>query len=62
VQRHQKGEAGWTHSRGHWELVYYETFTDRKVLQAGFYYVKLGLILHNHQEIIRTYGRLNFHA
>ncbi len=30
LQRHQDGKAGWTHSRGPWELVYHETFSDRK--------------------------------
>ena len=29
VRRHQEGKAGWTHSRGPWELVYFETFPSR---------------------------------
>ena len=29
VGQHQAGEGGWTHSRGPWELVHFETFTRR---------------------------------
>jgi putative endonuclease len=29
VKRHQDGKAGWTRGRGPWELVHYETFTNR---------------------------------
>ena len=29
VQAHQQGEAGWTRSRGPWELVYHESFGSR---------------------------------
>jgi putative endonuclease len=29
VRQHQEGKGGWTHSRGPWEMVYYEVFTDR---------------------------------
>jgi putative endonuclease len=30
VCEHQEGKGGWTRDRGPWELVYYETFDDRK--------------------------------
>jgi putative endonuclease len=29
VRQHQKGEGGWTRSRGPWELAHYEIFEDR---------------------------------
>ena len=29
VRQHQEDEGGWTHRRGPWQLVYYETFSDR---------------------------------
>ena len=29
VRQHQEDKGGWTCGRGPWELVYYETFTDR---------------------------------
>ncbi|MFH1559992.1 MAG: GIY-YIG nuclease family protein [Chloroflexota bacterium] len=29
VRQHQEGKAGWTRTRGPWELVHYETFSDR---------------------------------
>ena len=29
VRQHQEGDAGWTRSRGPWELVYTEQFPDR---------------------------------
>ena len=29
ARQHQEGEAGWTHTRGPWTLVYHETYTDR---------------------------------
>ncbi len=29
VCEHQEDEGGWTHGRGPWELVYYETFSNR---------------------------------
>ncbi|MCH8199699.1 MAG: GIY-YIG nuclease family protein [Chloroflexi bacterium] len=29
VRHHQEGDAGWTRSRGPWELVYIEQFDDR---------------------------------
>ena len=29
VRQHQEDKGGWTRRRGPWELVYYETFTDR---------------------------------
>jgi putative endonuclease len=29
LHQHQEGEGGWTRRRGPWELVHYETFTDR---------------------------------
>jgi len=29
LHQHQEGEGGWTHGRGPWELVHYETFTNR---------------------------------
>ncbi len=42
VRRHEKGEAGWTRSRGPWTLVYHEAYADRsealrreRVLKSG---------------------------
>ena len=29
VRQHQEGKAGWTHSRGPWDLVNVETFPSR---------------------------------
>ena len=29
VGQHQTGEGGWTHSRGPWELVHFESFATR---------------------------------
>ena len=29
VRRHQEGKAGWTSSRGPWELMYVESFPSR---------------------------------
>ena len=29
VHQHQANEGGWTRGRGPWELVHYETFTNR---------------------------------
>ena len=29
VRRHQEDKAGWTHGKGHWELVHSEVFTNR---------------------------------
>ena len=29
LHQHQEGEGGWTRGRGPWELVHYETFTER---------------------------------
>jgi putative endonuclease len=29
VRQHHEGEGGWTHSRGPWELVHFESFTTR---------------------------------
>lgn len=29
VRQHQEDEGGWTHGHGPWQLVYYETFSDR---------------------------------
>ena len=29
VRQHQEDQAGWTRGRGPWEIVHYETFTDR---------------------------------
>ena len=30
LQRHQSGKAGWTHTRGPWQLVYKECFSEIK--------------------------------
>jgi len=29
IQQHQQEEGGWTRGKGHWKLVYHETFSDR---------------------------------
>jgi putative endonuclease len=29
LRQHQEDKGGWTRGRGPWELVHYETFTDR---------------------------------
>ena len=29
IHQHQEGKGGWTRGRGPWELVYWETFTNR---------------------------------
>ncbi len=29
LHQHQEGTGGWTHTRGPWELVHHETFTNR---------------------------------
>ena len=42
VLRHQEGKAGWTHSRGPWDLVEVETFLSRSEAMRRERYLKTG--------------------
>ena len=42
VRRHQEGKAGWTRSRGPWELVNVETFISRSEAMRRERHLKTG--------------------
>ena len=53
VRQHQEGEAGWTHSRGPWELIHFEGFTTRAEALRGERNLKRGK---TNQELRRRFS------
>jgi putative endonuclease len=59
VQQHQEEKAGWTRGRGPWELVYYETYTDRSLAMSRERSLKSG---RENEELRKVISRLNGRA
>jgi putative endonuclease len=58
THRHQNGKAGWTRNRGPWELVHYETFSNRAEAMRFERHIKSGRTnqkLRNH--LMKNNGR-----
>jgi len=53
VRQHQEDKGGWTQRRGPWELVYYETFADRREAMRRERNLKRG---RTNQELRRRFG------
>ena len=56
VRQHQEGNAGWTRCRGPWELVYFETFTDRSEAMRRERNLKRGK---TNQELRMRFSKIN---
>jgi len=54
VRQHQEGKGGWTSGRGPWELVYYESFTERPEAMRRERNLKRGK---THQELRRRFDK-----
>lgn len=54
VRQHQEDKGGWTSGRGPWELVYYESFTDRPEVMRQERNLKRGK---TNQELRRRFSK-----